>query len=225
MGANRVKHGFVGFALLLLLAGCSRPWGARALDAREYERLTPLIGARLRPWLVAWTTVAPGLELRQFKKAYESSIRDVVFPIDTVLDGRRDRLYVFSPDKRRFVDPYGGLVLFEEQGQLKAGLDVDSWVTVFEVKTSTARRIAFCGTPCGFQDAAWLSNDLLIVAGVSEEPACIAGPAPCRWAPAFWVFDLVRNTSTVYVGPSVQDPPDDYVRRRVQEKLPNVSFE
>lgn len=185
-----------------------------------------LAEAHLKDWFKAWKAVAAGFDIRLFKKVMEGDIGGYSYPPGTWrLDERRRPLYVFSPDRTRFVDPYGGMELVEVNGRLMAAFDIDSSVTLYDLKTSQALRLAFCGTTCTFDDAIWLSNDLIAVVGRSEEWSCGTSSQPCSWVPMLILFDLSRKTNSIYLGPELHPSQDiGYFRTRLKQRLPGINF-
>lgn len=179
--------------------------------------------AHLKDWLNSWKAVAPEFDIRQFKKVWEGQSRENPYPLDTgMLDETRRPLYVFSPDRTRFVDPYVGMGLDKENGRLVAVFDVDSSVTLYDLRTSRAVRLAFCGAACTFEDAIWLSNDLIALVGRSE--SCGATAQPCAWGPMLMLFDLSRPTDSMYLGPRMESTQRHYFETRLRQRLPGINF-
>ena len=106
--------------------------------------------------------------------------------------------------------------VFEEGGKLHAGLDVDSGVALADLKNNTWKRLMFCGTPCHFDDAAWINNDVFVVVGESEyyeENYCLNNN-PCPRVATLHVFDLSTNVVTLYYGPPIEKEFGNYVSLR-----------
>ncbi len=219
--------------LFVMLAGSASLSSASApapTDPENLRGLSSRLEAPLKEWLVAWRAVQPGLRLEQFTKrdtrAIEGPWRSRT--IDLSQDLSQDLgfpLYVFSPDRRRFVDPFGGLVLSKRNGYVEAGFQPDSWVILIDLEASRLRDVLVCGTACGFHEAVWLSNDSFVVAGYGEVQPKEGCPGGYTHAPWLYLISLPRNSATWYAGPaSCEGVGSEYVIQKVRQKIPNARF-
>lgn len=216
------------FAFLISLTLSPNPSSAMlpSTDPADLRDLTPSVEIPLREWLSAWRKVQPKLSLQDFQKR---QTRAIATPwISAKVDLSRDLklpLYAFSPDRHRVVDPFGGLVLDRKGKEIEAGFQPDSWVGLIDRKTSQVREIVFCGTPCGFHEALWLSNDQFVIAGHGAGRAQAGCPGGHLHAPWIYLVSLSRNSITSYAGPeSCSGVGSEYVIEKVKRKIPGVTF-
>jgi hypothetical protein len=57
------------------------------------------------------------------------------------------------------------LDIYEENGGLEAEWDVDEAVALVDLRRRLSIRLLFCGTSCGFDDAAWIDQNTFVVTG------------------------------------------------------------
>lgn len=159
-------------------------------------------------WYKNWLGSDSGTNLSMFiKSGDENSITDTEYPYD-FKENRSDlrekkSYYIYSPDKTKILDPNGQIFLGEEDGKIVEYLDVDSNVKLINLKTNKFKQVASCGTPCGFNDAFWVNNDLFVVLGQSIGKK---GFDHCQiyeecMSPNLYIFDLKNNKYISYQGP------------------------
>ena len=146
--------------------------------------------------------------------------------------GLEERLYIFSPDRTKFIDPYVYFFLTEAQGRVEAESDVDAAVVLVDLRRRLSMGLLFCGTPCGFDDAVWVDNDTFVVTGWSEQwDTCGEGDPRCTYVALLWVYHLSANRVSKYIGPQVRRAGHSelgrqglqaYVWRKLREKFPNL---
>ncbi len=185
-----------------------------------------LLGVPLKGWVASWKPAAPDFDLMQLRKVLEEPLAEDWQPLDMKsLDQRRQPLYVFSPDRTRFMDPYGGMELVEKDGRLIAAFDIDQSITLYDTATSQEMRLVFCGTACSLEDGIWLSNDVIAVVGTSMDWSCQSTPGPCDWGPMVLMFDFSRKIESIYVGPNIDSAQRvPYFSDRLKQRLPEISF-
>src|SRR5207249_1572702 len=119
----------VGSASLL---PASVPASPKAEDLRT---LAPALEVGLREWLVAWRAVQPRLKVEDFERSGTDTIGAWrTFTIDLSQKNPRLPLYVFSPDGRWVVDPFGGLAMSKRDGSVVVGFKPDSFVLLYDRK-------------------------------------------------------------------------------------------
>lgn len=215
------------FGLLVALASLFPASVPAATDPENLRSLAPALESDLKEWLVAWRAVQPGLRVDQFKKLETHEIRGPWGPMTVDLSQGNPKLplYIFSPDGRWLVDPFGSLHLMSQNGLIRGGFDVDSYVYLMDRETLRKRQILVCGTSCGYHEAVWLSNDAFVVAGYDEvqpREGCVGGYTQ---APQLFLVSLKRNYVTRYAGPvSCRGVRSEYIIQRVKQKIPNVKF-
>jgi hypothetical protein len=77
-----------------------------------------------------------------------------------------------SPSSKKQLDiyGYGRQLVPEKDGKLElAAQSLESEVALYGMAADKKLRLLFCGTACQFEDAAWVDDDLILVAGNSSE--------------------------------------------------------
>lgn len=178
------------------------------LSSISTNDLNKAIEDKLPEWKSYWQKVIPGFDISSFKKIRESTIVIEEYPYDLSKNKLRESIYIYSPDKTKILDPKGGMELFEKDGKVLEAYDVDSSVKLIDLKTNKFKQILSCGTPCGFSGAMWIDNNTFVVVGRSEyypengEIRCTID-TKCTDVATLNVFDLSKNSSTLYYGPEV----------------------
>ena len=221
-------------------AATKQPSTASATESAADAELTSAastIEKQLPNWVRAWREIDPEFNPAAFVKLRGET---------TVPSGdgshsprQKDRLreliLVYSPDRSRFIDPYTGMDLWEEDGRVMAGFDVDSGVAIVDLRDNTWRQVLFCGTQCSFEDAAWIDTDRFLVVGSvifwpedgrpdCPEPAEEGAKRSCV-APALYVVDLAKNTVSSYLGPTTKGWTKSYFGGYLKAKFPNIVFD
>ena len=202
-------------------------------DSCDLAAIAPIMEDKLQTWVMLWRQVIPKFNVAEFRKFQETTIIPDMpaeyEPYPAYGGGElRKMIYVYSPDSTKFVDPYLETSLLEENGEICWGRDVDSGVALVDLRKNTWKQLLYCGTPCFFNDAAWISNRDFVVVGVSEyyppngEERCSVN-TKCTWAATLCVFDLSRNSAVYFYGPETEKPVTQklYLRAR----FPNMKFD
>lgn len=196
----------------------------QVLSTPELAEMEKVIEEKLPLWVNMWRSSVPNFSISAFKKIEEKKI---MVEVESLLDSEDDKLdemlRVYSPDKTKYVDPHLDIGIFEEDGKIQAGLDVDSGVALADLTNKTWKRLMFCGTPCHFDDAVWINDDVFVVVGESEYyegNSCMDGN-PCPHVATLDVFDLSNNTVTHYYGPPIEKDMSGYLHLR----FPQLRFD
>lgn len=198
-------------------------------SASAFSAIASVVESKLPIWVDLWRQAVPGFEVSKFSKTGEGAIKsespDGSSCGSPQPNQLREIMYVYSPDKTRFVDPRVYLYLSENNGKIEGGFDADSAVALFDLRSNECKRVLFCGTPCGFDDAVWIDNNRFVVVGDHEhhpknEERCAVN-TKCTWVASLHVFDLSANVVTVYVGPETESRIDGYLPAR----FPMIDFE
>ncbi len=223
----RVERPYLMTAVLVVLVilGAQASWRYWSHRPRELNDLVPLLETKLPEWVEGWRTLSPGFTITAFKWVGASSLTYEIerpYISDEPVEQLRQPLYVYSPDRSRFIDLFVTMELFKENGKLVAAFDVDSAVELVDVEGKVRRRLGFCGSVCTFDDAAWVTNDVLVVVGAHEDEHCTS--SPCGWFPVLSLYDLLRKTTTHYAGPdAIRDAPVG-PWRKLRKQLPDVTL-
>lgn len=90
----------------------------------------------------------------------------------TEIDPALSKYRLISPNGKNQLDiyGYGKQLLPDKNGQFElAAQSLESEVALYGVGVGKKLRLLFCGANCQFEDAAWVSNDKLIIAGTTNE--------------------------------------------------------
>ncbi len=242
----RRKVAIAALALLAALAAGYWRFGGERPGTDPLVRARPAVEEGLGEWFQWWRTFTPGLDLKLFRKTRSGPLNRVQDYYERSYDpskpppfkgwtaedeALRRPLYIYSPDRTKFIDPDIYLDLAKEDSQIEAGWDVDSAVALGDLSRRVWITLLFCGTPCGFDDALWINNDTVAIAGWSETgfPKCGDQYNPCPIAPILWLYELSTGLMTEYEGPAVPEETlaglkgrESYVWRRLKGKLPNL---
>jgi len=233
MSARRIAIGVVALAAIVAAVGIAvmvrprpdtGPAGPTGTPAAAPEP-SPAAGGALAPstvqaveaalaeWVAAWRGVDSAFDLRAFRSTQTGPIEYASAlpfePGNPSFVRARMPDYAYTPDRTRFVDPY-------------IDLGPDTAVAVVDLTRKTWRRLLFCGTPCGFDGAAWLSADVLVVVGYAEPPGgpTCASPrsATCPSTPLLWLFDFSRDVRAQYEAPTAPgNIYPTYTRKKIDE--------
>ncbi len=212
--------------VVVIVVGAAASWRFWSRRPRELNELAPVLEAKLPEWVEGWRTFSPGFTVTAFKWVGAGSLTYGVerpYISDEPAEQLRQPLYVYSPDRSRFIDLFVTMELSKEHEKLVAAFDVDSAVELVEIGGKVRRRLGFCGPGCTFDDAAWLTNDVLVVVGAHEDEHCTS--SPCGWFPDLFFYDLSRRTTTHYaqVLTRFATPPPVGPWRKLRKQLPDVT--
>ena len=114
----------------------------------------------------------------------------------------RAGIEVLAPDSLHAVDFDMELeVTREPDGIVRPERDVDSGPILADFARDSLWIVDFCGTPCGFDGAAWLDASRFVVVGTTQTGAGMDGP----WAAFVDLYDLQRRTMTRWLSSPVTD--------------------
>ncbi len=77
-----------------------------------------------------------------------------------------------SPSSGKLLDiySYGAKLISDKNGKPElSAANLDSEVAIYGKTAGKKLRLLFCGSSCGFEDAAWIDDDRLLVVGTSNE--------------------------------------------------------
>ncbi len=221
----RRPYAIAAVLVVLITLGAAASWRYWSRRPRELNDLVPVLEAKLPEWVEGWRTFSPGFTVTAFRRVGAGSLTYEIerpYISDEPVEQLRHPLYVYSPDRSRFIDLFVTMELSKEHEKLVAAFDVDSAMELVDVEGKVRRRLGFCGPVCTFDDAVWLANDVLVVAGAHEDEHCQS--SPCGWYPDLFLYDLSRRTTTHYAGPdSIRDAPVG-PWRKLRKQLPDVTL-
>lgn len=159
--------------------------------------------AQLRPWLAFYQQKIPDLRLGDFIQR-DSFAVDTFFTFIYTPDPVFAPLYVFNPSGDQYLDvvSYERTIEFEPTGQRTiVGGSPDNSALLIDPALTTARRLLFCGTPCMFQDAAWLSDTEVAVLGLSSH-------LNLNFQPTIWYINVPEKEVIIFTHPQEVIPGD-----------------
>ncbi len=213
--------------VVVIMVGAVGSWRLWSRRPRELSELAPLLEAKLPEWIETWKTSSPGFMVAAFRTVKSEPLAytsERPYIPGEPAERLRQPLYVYSPDRSRFIDLFVTMELSKEHEKLVAAFDVDSAVELVEIGGKVRRRLGFCGPGCTFDDTAWLTNDVLVVVGAHEDEHCQS--SPCGWYPDLFLYDLSRRTTTQYTQDLTRfaAPPPVGPWRKLQKQLPDVTL-
>ncbi len=153
----------------------------------------------LTKWYTFHEKLIPGF------KAYDFVLVDTFHDVEfteldiTKLDPTLAKYRITSPDGKKQIDiySYGRQLVPEKSGKLElAAQNLESEVALYGMAVEKKLRLLFCGGYCQFDDATWIDNDLLIVAGTSSE-------ADQKNHPMIWGIKLSTKSVFSFMHPAV----------------------
>lgn len=170
---------------------------------------------QMRPWLAYYQEKIPDLRLGDFQQLDS-------FAIDTFYTFLYTPNPVFAP---LFVynevrDQYLDVVSYERSVDIGAnGKRIivagspDNSALLVDPATAQSQRLLFCGTPCIFQDAAWLSDTEVAVMGLNSHLSL-------NFQPTIWYINLSEKEVSIFTHPQEVLPGDfmylDYQFARIE---------
>jgi len=170
-------------------------------------------------WLGEWRTLEPFLSVEGFRKA-EPAAGAIAYPrppefarpvepqeVAEPMAGR----YAWNPERDKFADvlaSYG---------------EPDSLVNVFNRDgRGYLEALAFCGTPCTFDDAYWLDGSTLVVLGNAESlnvdgtPRCVreGDPSTCYRYLTVTRYDFAAGTFAAWRSPDAMFAGDAFAEQK-----------
>ncbi len=117
-----------------------------------------------------------------------------------------------SPDRKLKADLYSyeHKLVSAADGKISLeGTSLDSEVSVSGIKPGYRTRVLFCGSSCYFEDAAWLDDNKLVIAGFSDE-------TDKKNHPMLWRIDLKQQSVWRYQFPgALPADKDNYIHKAV----------
>jgi len=182
--------------------------------------ILPMVKKNLAGWMGAWQKGDIKFNSDNFVKVGEGEIkpwREEVYNTSP-REKLRKLIYVYSPDKTKFIDVNEGMVLYSKDGMIRATFDVDTGVGLVDLKNKTYQEILFSGpSSSGFDDGFWINDHKFVIAGWDEfvpkkiEPdIIIRGVQTFRiedwtYVPVLRVYDLSQNRIVSYYGSEVDE--------------------
>lgn len=198
----------------------SEQLGEEAQEASQDLSLSVLAGP-LSPWIDHWKSGDPSFRIEDLAmtgtERLDGSLRSADDGL-AVQDTGGPSLIALSPSHTRYVDIYSyHMVIEERDGKKYASFEPDSEVVLVDLEKKERQRLLFAGTETGFDEAVWLDEDTVAVAGHQEEGAESGG----RTVPLLWLFRLRDGMVTQYAGrPAAGIDPLGYLRK----KYPDIAF-
>lgn len=163
--------GIVVTALLMGLYGSTSGQVTLTAYQRHFQQ---------NPYLKRWASQFPHFRLEAFERVRTTSFENI--PPDTIELTHKDTkayfdmyqpLLSYSPDKKRWLDPYSPQVNFEKinkgRKKLRASIEVDQVLLLGDLNKLTIGRISFLGASSWIDEAVWASNNEFILTCVNSQ--------------------------------------------------------
>ncbi|HTK04675.1 MAG TPA: Gmad2 immunoglobulin-like domain-containing protein [Candidatus Eisenbacteria bacterium] len=154
-------------------------------------------------WVARWRAVEAYVSFNEFTLVSKGTLEPAgapgaaMTPSGAELEPPMANRYVWSPDRTRFVDYLASF------GEPDSTLKMYNRASEGKLET-----LAFCGTPCRFDDAFWLDDERVVALGKTEglkadgTPLCLPTGAgdekKCYDRLTFTVYDISKNEQIVY---------------------------
>jgi hypothetical protein len=195
---------------LVLFLGC-----ARAPEEVPFSKADVSAHAELAQWLKLWTPPLSPLTASSFRLIRESDsigeLLDDSSPYGNA--GFPKWLYKwlqYSPDSAWAVDIW--LWSVDSSGVYQG--EVDSHCTLLDRARGRFYLLSFCGTPCGFHTAIWISGSSFLLAGWEE---CEGDTLGCI-QPVLTRFDLQEKRKRTFAGPPIGQKDVAAIEAAVREQ-------
>ncbi len=183
--------------------------------SKEEERRQLLsIGLQQIPnWGSFWKKIDPAFDLSGFELSREISYESLEWPEENhIQPGSPFYKYLIPhPEGDGVVDIYSYKVVIPEED--KVSFNPDSEVIYFK-SNGMRERLLFMGPSGGFEEAVWISPELLMVTGFFEDEL--------GTTPKIWLINPEEQVYFEYIHPyhTTQYPKTKYLK----EKLENIDF-
>lgn len=186
------------------------------VEAPQQVDYLALSGGKLDDWVGWWQNLIPGFTLKQMGLSGSAEIgNDVSGTWQSQAGDLEEPLYIYSPNRRYLVDMISGEAMIgEKDGKIVGYFGPDQEVTLADTREGVSKRIAFCGTHCGYDGAVWLNDNVLVLAGYNETDLDVKTGATLVY------YDLTSQETISYTGPEV----DTEVFKKYRQENP-VGFE
>ena len=206
------------------------------IKINKIEINKPAIGSalyknKLADWVGAWRKAIPDFDINSLVQVKEEAFKPyqvAAYQSNPEREKLRQQLQLFSPDRTKYLDIYGGMELSEENGVIQAILDADTGVTLVDLKSKKSYGLLFSGpSGGGFHAAFWIDDSSFVVAGseVRQEKDAYA------YYPILYMFNLTDKKMSIYSDSSEVSEDNYYndVRKTIWDnfsrKHPNIKIQ
>jgi hypothetical protein len=211
--------------ILFIISSCDQPSSVnkeipKENSSPEFKSLTveEALSDDLFAWKEHWSDYIDDFSINKFIKGEESELQDLSSDlIPELIPGQvfQEKI-IISPDGSRYLDLYSyKLIISHKEGKFIGAINPDTEAVVIDPHKETRNRVLFMGPAGGIEDAAWLSNEEIIITGFGENESG-------KISPMFWQINLVDMTITSYEYPAaIQYEHKAYL----QKIFPDVKFD
>jgi len=127
--------------------------------------------------------------------------------------------YIYSPNKRYALDLNSIFFFTIKENSivaegLKSGVGIDTDISVVAVKERKRKTFLFCGTPCGFDDAFWINDNLFVVVGWSES---YRRKDEIFYLADIYICNLRKGSYVCYRGPLIRQSIFNSIRKDIMD--------
>jgi hypothetical protein len=211
-----LKFTYLTFVLwVILFAGCTNDSkkneevnAQTTTTEEEWRQLFDTGMQLLKPWERHWSSQFSSFQPSQFVLDKTEVLEELEWPEENfIIEGNPFFSYLVPhPEGEGIVDIYSYKVTIPAEG--KPGFNPDSEVIYFK-SNGMRQRLLFMGPSGGFEEAAWISSDLLMVAGWFEDEAGVT--------PMIWMIEPKENRYKTFIHPfhTKQYPKEAYLRNKL----------
>ncbi len=161
------------------------------------------LSGKLANWASIWQEVIPEFNLNSLVEEKITKITGWLLPYDSERTDNqwRSLLYIYSPDKSKFLDINIGVEIWQEGKEIKIGFGPDQGVMLVDLKKREGKMVLFTGPSGGYNEAFWLDDETFLVAGYKE----CSLEEEIYYLPLLIILSLPRNEAIQFVGPKVTE--------------------
>lgn len=216
----KISNTVLIFILIVLLSSCLNPKKKNInIDTNINKKIdtTKLVNYKknLKTWIDYYKKYR--IKLEKFNFVSQDTLPNIVAEIDTI-NLEKDIykfLYKISNDKNKVLDLYSynlSLAKNENNEIISYGVDIDSEVSIKDLKNKIWKRILFVGPNYKIEEGFWINNDKIIIVGVFEDEK------KCK--PVIWFVNLNNNTIQSFEYSNyIDNIKCDYLKTIVYKKI------
>lgn len=187
------------FVCLLVFASCTtdnkkdeEEFTDSPQSNEEWKQLFETGMQLLKPWERHWSSQFEEFKSSQFVLDKTEVFEELEWPEENfIIQGNPFFPYLLPhPEGEGIIDIYSYKVTIPADG--KPGFNPDSEVIYFK-SNGMRQRLLFMGPSGGFEEAAWISSDILMVAGWFEDESGVT--------PMIWMIEPKNNSYKTFIHP------------------------
>lgn len=170
--------------------------------------ISPVLIGRLINWLYVWQKMMPDLSFNSFQRFEQRSLSlntKMKYKLSEQEFEQRKKLYAFSPDKTKCIDPFYGRINISNLGKkTKLSFDVAGVIQIINVEDKSFFVIEMYGPSFDYDEVFWINDDVFVLAG-SQIKYFDDRPVSYVRIPKISIYNLSNNKVSSYYGIGVEE--------------------